>query len=280
MTDKKQYPFSHQWTQPTPFTSTWVRETPSLMVCPQPIQPVTPNPTFSNSATLQMFTPLKIKKLGSHTMLITISIPAESVITLPTKALEIKKIRNNLMITENCFFNCIPPVPGTPGDTPKLFLRGNVRKDIQYSEAVRQTTTAVEAVIKDFVIDIPISFVIDLGSRFLFPTIRYDQQQEYGFAKSPLSSGFSCKDQRLSSDTIEFNALSQKFYNSLLNCQLIFSQINEMDDALDRVPLHDGPPNESVFKTLQGKMIILIQLKLDFPPNHPPEHCKHHKIKK
>lgn len=211
-----------------------------------------------------MCTPLQLKKTGPGTVLITVSIPAESIITLPTKALEIKMIRKNLKITQCSFINCVPSVPGIPHDTPKLFIGGFVRKDIQYSEAVRQTATAVEGVIKDFVVDIPVSCVIDLGRHLIFPPVHYDQQRECGFA---------------SSDLTVYNVVSQNFYNSLPTCQLLFSQINEMDNALDRIPLHGGPLTEGVFKTLQERMIILIQLRLTFPTqiDHPDKHCKHGK---
>ena len=83
----------------------------------------------------------------------------------------------------------------------------------------------------------------------------------------------------LSSDTTEFNNLSKQFYNPLPTCQLLFSQINEMDDALDRLPLQGGPFEECTFTTLQEKMIILIQLRLTFPTQitRPDSHCNHDK---
>ncbi len=248
-----------------------------------------------------MYTPLQLKKTGPETVLVTVSIPAESNITLPTDALEVKMVRKHLKITQSRFFNSVCSVPGIPADTPKLFLGGFVRKDIQYSHAVAQTSTTVDGVIKDFVIDIPISFVIDLGKHLRYPPIHYDQQREYGYARStPLPSGFSSKDQLLSSDLTEFNLLSQQFYNPLPTCQLLYSQINEMDDALDWGPLHGGPFEEGTFRILQEKMTILIQLKLTFPTrldtccrdsndryedeqdedcllredNQTPEHCK------
>ena len=37
-----------------------------------------------------------------------------------------------------------------------------------------------------------------------------------------------------------------------------------MDDAIDREPLKGGPFEEGTFKTVQEKMIILIQLQLTF----------------
>ncbi|WP_407313498.1 hypothetical protein [Desulfosporosinus sp. SB140] len=79
----------------------------------------------------------------------------------------------------------------------------------------------------------------------------------------------------MSSDLTEFNAISQQFLNSLPNCELIYSQIQEMDDPLDRVPMPNGPFEEGVFRTVQEKMVVLIQLRITFPNeiNPPPVHC-------
>ena len=284
MTDQKHCscPCSHQWTQAAPFTPAWALQTPSTPVCTQENQTVTQNPVFPSTATLPMCTPLELRKTGPGTMLITVSIPAEAIITLPTKALEIKMVKKNLKITQCRFFNSVPTAPGIPHDTPKLFLGGFVRKDIQYSEVARQTATTVEGTIKDFVVNIPISCVVDLGKQFIFPPVHFDQQKEYEFSKStPLPCGFSSKDHMLSSDISEFNLVSQNFLNSLPSCELVFTQINEMDSALDRVPLHGGPFDEGVFRTLQEKMIVLIQIRLTFQPdNDHPCHCKHSDNKK
>ncbi|MGI6119362.1 MAG: CsxC family protein [Desulfosporosinus sp.] len=291
MTVYKHSPYSclHHWTQSAPSIPAWVVQTPSSpKVCTQPIQPITPNPTIPNNATLQICTPIQLKKTGPDTVLITVSLPAESIITLPTKAHEIKMIRKNLKITESRYFYYATSIPEVPYDTPKLFIKGFVRKDIQYSEAIRQTATAVEGVIKDFVVDIPISCVIDLGGHLIFPPVNNDQQREYGFARStPLPSGFSSEEQTLSSDNTEYNAFSQQYYNPLPTCQLLFSQINEIDNVLDRVPLQDSSFKEGVFRTLQEKMIILFQLRLTFSTqldhphtqHKPDKDCKHNDTK-
>lgn len=269
----------HQWTQTAPFTPAWVLSMPSTTVCPQPNHTVTPNPVFPSTATLPMCTPLELKKTGPCTVLVTVSIPTESIFTLPTKALEIKMIKKNLNITQCRFFNCSPPVRGIPHDTPKLFLGGFVRKDIQYSEAIRQTATTVEGIIKDFVIDIPFTCVVDLGCIHAISPTFFSQRQEYEFSSSTsLPSGFSPKDKLMSGDPTEFNVVSQQFLNSLPNCELIFSQINEMDDALDRVPLPGGPSDEGVFRTLQEKMVVLVQLRLTFPTEIDPPHTHCHSL--
>jgi len=254
----------HQWTQSSAFVPNWAQQTPTP-VCPPQDQPVTPNPVVPVTATLATCTPLQVVQTSPTTVLVTVSIPAEAVFTLPTKALEIKKIRKNLKITQCRFFNFSPPVVGKPQDTPKLFLGGFVRKDIQYAEAISQTAHTVEGTIKDFVVDIPYTCVVDLGSTLVIPPTLFGQQQEYEFSNSTsLPSGFSPKDHLLSGDISEFNMVSNEFLNSLPTCKLVYSQINEMDDALDRVPLQGGPFEEGLFRTVQEKMIILIQVKLTF----------------
>lgn len=271
----KPYKCPSPFNQSSTFVPNWVRQMPTPEWTPgwEP-QPITPNPVFPATATLQMCTPIQLVQTSPTTALVTASIPAEAVFTLPTKALEIKKIKKNLKITQCRFFNFSPPVPGKPQDTPKLFLGGFVRKDIQYSESIRQTPHTVEGTIKDFVIDIPISCVIDLGSNFVIPPTLFNQQLEYEFFNSqPLPSGFSPKDKLMSGDISELNMVSNEFFNQLPKCTLVYSQINEMDDAIDRKPLLGGPFEEGLFRTVQEKMIILVQIRLTFDIAADPVFC-------
>jgi len=256
----------HQWTQSPAFVPSWAEPT-STPVCPLESTPVVePNPVFPATASLQMCTPIQLVQTSPTKVLVTVSIPAETIFTLPTRALEIKNIRKNLKITQSRFFNFSPRVCGKPQDTPKLFLGGFVRKDIQFSEAIRQTAHTVEGVIRDFVVDVPFTCVVDLGRHLAVQPTNFNQQHEYEFLRTQsLPSGFSPKDQLMSGDISEFNMVSNEFFNSLPTVRLVFSQINEMDDAIDRVALVGGPFEEGTFRTVQEKMIILIQLQLTFP---------------
>lgn len=227
------------------------------------------NPAFISTASLIRCAPLSVNETSPGTIYVTVSIPAESVITLPTAALEIKRISKVVKITQCRFFNAIPAIAaGTPADTAKLFLGGFVRKDIQYTEvtAGTPTSTTVAGTIRDFVVDIPVSCVADLGTAFTLPPQTFDQEQVYEYATSKsLPTGFSTKDRLLSGDLSEYNVLSNKFLNVLPSCQLVYSQINEMDDALDRVALAGGPFEEGTFRTLQEKMVLVVQVKITFP---------------
>lgn len=227
-----------------------------------------PNPAFTTTATLVQCVPLAVTETTPGTVFVTVSIPAESVITLPARALEIKRISKNVKITQCRFFNAIPAIAtGQPADTAKLFLGGFVRKDIQYTEVTGPSTaTTVAGTIRDFVVDIPVSCVVNLGVGFTLPPQNFDQEQVYEYATSTsLPSGFSSKDKLLSGDLSEFNVLSNKFLNVLPKCELIYSQINEMDDALDRRELEGGPFEEGTFRILQEKMVLVVQVKITFP---------------
>jgi hypothetical protein len=236
--------------------------------CPPPAPP---NPIYPANATLPLLTPLAVTQAG-NTILVTASIPAEAIITLPTEALEIKRITKKLKITQCRVFTPPAPIlPGLPVDTPKLFIGGFVRKDIQYSKVKNQTLTTVEGEIRDFVVDVPVSGVVNLGTGIVLPTIQFDQDQEYEYSRrARLGTGFAEKERLLSPDFTEFNIVSNKILNRLPVCELVYSQINEMDDQLDRVSLCGGPFEEGTFRTLLEKMVVVVQIAITFPPSFLP----------
>lgn len=223
-------------------------------------------PIFPVTATLPLITPLEVTQRG-NTVFVTASIPAEAIITLPGRALEVKKISKKLYITQSRFLRAPAPIlPGMPQDTSKLFLSGFVRKDIQYAQALNQTSSTVEGVIRDFIVHIPISGVVDLGTGLTLPILQHDQDPECEHAHRERVSlpGFLEKKKVLSPDFTEFNLVSDKLLNLQPTTELIYSQITEMDDELDRVALVEGPFSEATFTTLQEKMVIVIHVQLTF----------------
>lgn len=234
---------AHQWTQEFPYRSDWIRQDPFSQICTSQNKSTTPNPIIPFTATLPMCAPLELNQKTPSTVVVTVSIPSETIFTLPTRALNFKTTKKILKLTQCLVYNSLPSIPGIPHDTPKLFLGGFVRKDIQYSEIVRHTTTTVEGTIKDFVVYIPISCVVDLGDTLIIP---------------PNLFGPPLRSESLPEDKL-------MFMNLLAHSKLTFIQISEIDDALDRIPLQGGPSEESIFTIVQEKIITLIQLQLTFP---------------
>lgn len=223
-------------------------------------------PILSNTATLPLITPLAVTQRGNM-ILVTVSIPSEAIITLPRRALEVKRVSKKLFLTQNRLLRAPAPIlRDMPKDNPKLFLSGFVRKDIQYSQALNQTNDTVDGDIRDFVVDIPISGVVDLGSGLCLPTLHFDNENEYENARRERfdQSGFPDKERLLSPDFTEFNLVSNKLLNLQPTSELVFSQITEIDDELDRLSLPGGPLTEATFTTLQEKMVIVVQILLTF----------------
>lgn len=225
-----------------------------------------PNPVFPANATVPLLTPLAVDQVG-NTIFVTASIPAEAIITLPHEALEIKRISKKLKLTQCRFFYALtPPIAGAVADTPKLFLGGFVRKDIQFVKVKDRTLTTVEGEIRDFVVDVPVSGVINLGTGLTIPGLQFGQEREFEFARSRrLGEGFPEKERLLSGDFTENNLVNTSVFNRLPKCELVYSQIQEMDEQLDRKPLYGGPFEEGTFKTLQEKMVIVVRVAITFP---------------
>ena len=239
--------------------------TEKKVVKPEHFRP-TPNPIYQANATLPLITPLAVTQSG-NTILVTASIPAEAIITLPNEALEIKRISKKLKITQCRFFNAIPaPIPGGVADTPKLFLGGFVRKDIQYVKVNDRTATTVEGELKDFVVEVPVSGVVNLGTGLVIPELLLGEDSEFEYARRRrLGEGFPEKERLLSGDFTENNLVSTSLLNRLPVCELVYSQIMEMDDQLDRHHLWGAPFEEGTFRTLQEKMVIVVQIAITFP---------------
>ncbi|WEG14843.1 DUF3794 domain-containing protein [Pullulanibacillus sp. KACC 23026] len=192
----------------------------------------------------------------------TVQIPLDSHIKFPEPVLEIKQVKKNLKVTQ-----CRLLLP-----TRKLFIKGFVRKNIQYAAPVNGNKKWVESKIKSLTVDIPFSVYteVDFINQPQFSTTPTTQNFSY-FKSQPLPSGFSQKDQLLSGDLSEFNQISGEVFNELPYCELLSSQFVEMDEYLDQkmgdvYNEHnfkiDAPFEEGSFQTVEEKMVIELSLKV------------------
>lgn len=182
-----------------------------------------------------------------------IQLNLDAKIKFPEAVLEIKDIKKRVKLTQ-----CRLLLP-----TKKLFIKGFVRKNIQYaspsSEIEESTTTSVASDLHSLTVDIPFQHVTEIKRFLSFPVMpEVNKRQEFDFAVSKsLPSGFPEKDELLSSDLSQFHQESSQFYNELPFCELVSSKIIEWDEALDRVPLPDKSPlGEGYFTTMEEKMVL------------------------
>ncbi|BAU27858.1 hypothetical protein DFP93_10912 [Aneurinibacillus soli] len=212
-------------------------------------KPVHPSVTIGS---VIMKTPVVLAEL-------TVQVNMDATITFPEAVLEIKDIKKTVKLTQ-----CRLLLP-----TNKLFLKGFVRKNIQYASPAPKiessTSSSISSTLHSFTIDIPFHCVTEI-KKFLVDPIapEYNKRQEFDFFhKSSLPSGHPEKDHLLSNDLSQFHQTSRQHYNELPFCELVYSNIIEWDEAIDRMPLSDHTPiGEGYFTTVEEKMVLDLTVKV------------------
>lgn len=190
---------------------------------------------------------------------LTLQVNVDEIIKFPEPVLEIKDIKKRLKLTQ-----CRLLLP-----TNKLFIKGFVRKNIQYAspsnDIDQSTSSTVASDLHSFTVDIPFSCVTEI-KHFLTKPVNPEnnKRQEFDFFVSqPLPSGFPEKDELLTSDLSQFHQESKQFYNELPFCELISSKIIEWDEAIDRVPFPSASPiGEGYFTKIEEKMVVDFTIKV------------------
>ncbi|MBU9723602.1 MULTISPECIES: CsxC family protein [Bacillaceae] len=183
-------------------------------------------------------------------------------INFPDPVLEIKDIKKNIKVTQ-----CRLLLP-----TKKLFLKGFIRKNIQYATPVEGSKKQVVSDIRSLTIDVPFEKVVEVKyeNKPIFSTHPQDSEFTF-FTKSPLPDGFSSKDDLLSADLSEFDQISGEEFNELPKCQLISSRFIEYDESLDRKMGRviskggkeiEAPFEEGTFRTMEEKMVVELRIKI------------------
>lgn len=174
-------------------------------------------------------------------------------ISFPEIALEIKNIKQKLMITQCRLIQ----------ETNTLFLKGFIRKNMDYSTIEKcPTTEEVCGDIHHCTVDIPFECTTPVNFNGLEPaTIIPTTSKEFQyFKKQYLPYGYAEKDELLSSDPSEFNQTSTEYYNELPYCELVSSRIVDFNEYLNRRTIRDGPLKEGVFEKLEEKLVINLVL--------------------
>ncbi|MCU9614536.1 DUF3794 domain-containing protein [Caldibacillus lycopersici] len=208
----------------------------------------------------------------------TIQIDMDAKIEFPEPVLEIKKIKKHLKLTQ-----CRLLLP-----TNKLFIKGFVRKNIQYATPKKADGHQVLSSIHSLTVDIPFEAVteIDFLNKPHFHS-NPDTNDFTFFSSSKLPKGFSQKEHLLSGDFSQYDQISGEVFNELPYCELLYSKFIEYDEALDREmgvvygpdgELINAPFEEGTFTKIEEKMVVELTLKVlqkqqvhidkDFP-HHP-----------
>lgn len=190
---------------------------------------------------------------------LTLQVNVDAFIKFPEPVLEIKDIKKHVKLTQ-----CRLLLP-----TNKLFVKGFVRKNIQYASPCKEidpsTSKSVTSDLHSLTVDIPFHCVTEIKDFLTKPVMpEMNKRNEFDFFVSkPLPTGFPEKDELLSNDLSQFHQESTQFYNELPFCELLSSKIIEWDEAIDRTPFpRSAPIGEGVFTEIEEKMVLDISIKV------------------
>lgn len=187
---------------------------------------------------------------------LTVQINVDSTITLPEPAFEIKQIKKRLKLVQ-----CLLAQP-----TNKLFLKGFVRKNIDYSTRCGSNKQGFCGDIRHCTVDIPFTCVTPVAFNVAEPApLLSNTSEEFEFLRTgKLGPEFPEKDVLESGDFTEFNQVSTEFFNELPFCEIVNVTITEYDEFIDRKHLfgEEIPFEEFKFKAIEEKMVIDLTLKV------------------
>lgn len=188
---------------------------------------------------------------------LTLRVNINSIIKLPEFAYEIKDIKKKVKVTQ-CFL-----VP----QTGMLFIKGFIRKNIQYATRVGSTLQSFYGDIRHFTADIPFTCTTDVTFNGIPPAPIVNSTSNefvYNMRQDVAGKDFGTKDKLLSSDLTEYNQVSTEFFNELPYCDLVSATIVELDEALNPTfpPFKEVPFEERMFERIEEKMVLDLTLKI------------------
>lgn len=191
---------------------------------------------------------------------LTIKINVDSLITLKEPAWEIKRIKKKVKVTQCLLIQ----------ETNMLFVRGYVRKNIEYATRKCSNREGFCGDIKHCTVDVPFSCTTPVTFNGIDPLpIKYNRSKEFEYFRQQdiNAPGFGSKDKLLSSDYDEFNQVSKEYFNELPYCELIKAKIVEFDEILNSYEdpcawKEEAPLGERSFRKIEEKMVIFLTLKL------------------
>ena len=207
-------------------------------------EPVTPTPIRNAVAKI----PVVLAEL-------TLQINVDAMINLPEPAIEIKRIGKRLKVIQCRLLQ----------NTNKLFIKGFVRKNIEYSTRKFSNHEGVCGNISHCTVDVPWSCVTAVDFNVGTPApVLFNTVGPFEFlVEQDLGPKFPAKDQLMSGDLTELNQVTTEFFNELPFCELISATITEFNEALNRKsPQGVNPFEEFEFTSIEEKMVIDLTLKI------------------
>jgi hypothetical protein len=190
-----------------------------------------------------------------------ITIPVEATITLDEEAIEIKRIKKNVYLTQS---RLIPYSQDGIRGTGILFIEGFVRKNIEYATQTCPVANGCVNVcgdIKHCTVQVPFSFTTRIT--FLKPPVftQNTPASELGYFTDKLQGCDICTDPVLGRNPCDQSFTFTEYFNEKPYVELVSANITEVD-------IHKNPtsncltPTEQRFTKLTEKIVVNLTLKV------------------
>ncbi|WP_411168403.1 CsxC family protein [Clostridium sp. MB05] len=191
---------------------------------------------------------------------VNVTIPVEATITLDQVAMEIKRIRKNVFLTQS---RLIPFSQDNRPGTGILYIAGFIRKNIEYATQTCRTfgTANVCGDIRHCTVEVPFNFTTRIT--FLRPPIfvQNTTPREVEFFTDKLQGCDACADPVIGRNTCDQSSSFTEFFNEKPFTELVSADITEVD--INTNPnISCANPTEQMFTRLTEKVVVNLTLKV------------------
>jgi hypothetical protein len=192
---------------------------------------------------------------------VNVTIPVEATITLDQVAMEIKRIRKNVFLTQS---RLIPfsAVNGGP-DNGLLYIAGFIRKNIEYSTQTCSTfgTANVCGDIRHCTVEVPFNFTTRINFRRSPIFVENTTVSELEFFTDKLQGCDACADPVIGRNPCDLSSSFTEFFNEKPFTELVSADITEVDINTNPT-INCASPTEQMFTRLTEKIVVNLTLKV------------------
>lgn len=187
-----------------------------------------------------------------------IQVNNESVIRLEEPALEIKRIKKNVYLTQCKLIDTNNPKSG------KLFISGFVRKNVEYATAEEQSAArgSISGNIRHSTFRVPFSCVTEVYYDNPPITRHSGFSREIEIFTDKIAGCDPCAQHIIGKDPCEQNFEHFESFTERIYCELVDVKIFEEDIHQDPEFIGCEFPNEQIFQRFVEKMVLYIKVKI------------------
>lgn len=190
-----------------------------------------------------------------------ITIPIMAELKLEERALEIKRIKKNVYVTQ-CHL-----LPTEPCDTTgTLFIEGFIRKNVEYATEECSSEGTICGRIKHCTFKVPFRCTTTVHF-FKKPVLRgpiftpNPPTTETEIFEDTLRDCDVCREPIIGNDPCQQNFVSTEFFNEPVFCELVSATFNETD--IHKHPrTHCENPTEQTFRRITEKVLLTLKIKV------------------